>query len=95
VRGLRSFPRLRVGARSGSPWTVSIHYLDSAIHVGTQKKWFHIVYSLPIAYAFYWLLEAPSHRLAISLSKYFEGTKPGVRRIPGVREIPEVQGEGI
>ncbi|MBV9273647.1 MAG: acyltransferase [Verrucomicrobia bacterium] len=63
--------------------------------LGGAEKMVFIVSSLPIACAFYWLLEAPSHRLAVSLSKYFEGTKRGARRIQGVRGVQEIQGEGI
>jgi peptidoglycan/LPS O-acetylase OafA/YrhL len=62
---------------------------------GNAEKIVLVLSSLPIAFAFYLLLEAPSHRIAVSLSKYFEGTKRGVREVRRIQEVRGVQREGI
>ena len=64
---------------------VITNWLKPAVF-GSLEKIILVMASLPVAYVFYLLVEAPSHRIAVTLGKHFESANRGVRQVQAVQE---------
>jgi peptidoglycan/LPS O-acetylase OafA/YrhL len=64
---------------------VITNWLKPAVF-GSLEKIILVTASLPVAYVFYLLVEAPSHRIAVTMGKYFESGNRGARRVQAVQD---------